>query len=67
MSALGQKRTFAVQKAMSALPPIATSNTLFPWRRPPGLLVNRPVGPVPHLAQNAAGLFGLIPLRVDRF
>ncbi|HMF23613.1 MAG TPA: hypothetical protein VKG24_16005, partial [Pseudolabrys sp.] len=26
MSALGQKRTFAVQKGMSALPPKATSN-----------------------------------------
>jgi hypothetical protein len=26
MSALGQKRTYAVQQSMSALPPIATSN-----------------------------------------
>ena len=29
MSALGQKRTYAVQNAMSALPPIATSIALF--------------------------------------
>jgi hypothetical protein len=29
MSALGQKRTFAPQKAMSALPPIATSIAFF--------------------------------------
>ncbi|MFZ1187348.1 MAG: hypothetical protein WAO14_28885, partial [Pseudolabrys sp.] len=29
MSALGQKQTFAVQNAMSALPPIATSISYF--------------------------------------
>jgi hypothetical protein len=29
MSALGQKQTFAVQKVMSALPPIATSIAFF--------------------------------------
>jgi hypothetical protein len=29
MSALGQKQTFAVQKGMSALPPIATSIAFF--------------------------------------
>jgi len=29
MSALGQKQTFAAQKAMSALPPIATSIAFF--------------------------------------
>jgi hypothetical protein len=29
MSALGQKQTYAVQKAMSALPPIATSIAFF--------------------------------------
>ena len=29
MSALGQKQTFAVQKAMSALPPIATAKADF--------------------------------------
>jgi hypothetical protein len=29
MSALGQKRTYAVQKAMSALPPIATAKADF--------------------------------------
>jgi hypothetical protein len=29
MSALGQKQTFAPQKAMSALPPIATSIAFF--------------------------------------
>jgi hypothetical protein len=30
MSALGQKRTFALQKAMSALPPIATAKADMP-------------------------------------
>jgi len=30
MSALGQKRTFAVHKPMSALPPIATAKADFP-------------------------------------
>jgi hypothetical protein len=29
MSALGQKRTYAVQKGMSALPPIATAKANF--------------------------------------
>jgi hypothetical protein len=29
MSALGQKQTFAVQKSMSAVPPIATSIAFF--------------------------------------
>jgi uncharacterized RmlC-like cupin family protein len=43
-----------MHQPMSALPPLATSNTLFPWRRPPGLLINCAVGLVPHLAQDAA-------------
>jgi hypothetical protein len=30
MSALGQKQTFALQKGMSALPPIATAKADFP-------------------------------------
>jgi hypothetical protein len=30
MSALGQKQTFALQKAMSALPPIATTKADIP-------------------------------------
>jgi hypothetical protein len=32
MSALGQKQTFAPQKAMSALPPIATAKAYFRTR-----------------------------------
>ena len=32
MSALGQKRTYAVQKSMTALPPIATVESGFPHR-----------------------------------
>ena len=32
MSALGQKRTYAVHKAMSALPPIATAKAEFPQK-----------------------------------
>ena len=40
MSALGQKRTCAVQKRMSALPPKADMRILFFSRRPPRLLVN---------------------------
>jgi hypothetical protein len=31
MSALGQKQTYAPQKAMSALPPIATAKADIPW------------------------------------
>ena len=37
MSALGQKRTFAVQNGMSALPPIATAKAdIFAGREKPG-------------------------------
>ena len=32
MSALGQKRTYAVQNGMSALPPIATAKADFPQK-----------------------------------
>jgi hypothetical protein len=39
MSALGQKQTYALQQAMSALPPIATAKAKF--RKRPGLLYPR--------------------------
>jgi hypothetical protein len=53
MSALGQKRTYALQQAMSALPPIATAKAKF--RKRPCPLYPRKRTCAVQLAMSALG------------
>src|SRR5262245_5354952 len=53
MSALGQKRTYALQKAMSALPPIATAKADI--RKPSCLLYPRKRTCAAHKLMSALG------------
>ena len=55
MSALGQKQTYAAQKAMSALPPIATAKA--DSRKRSYLLYPRKQTCALHLAMSAKGQY----------
>jgi len=69
MSALGHKRTYAVQKVMSALPPIATSIAFFgvsAWAKSGHLGQLRPFrGQHGRARQNDPDFGELTGLRID--